>query len=687
MKKALSVLLVAAALFGFYGSAVTVNDLLACKDYWEEAGEKSTADMNKLEDGLNQLKDNEQAYLDGQEQLAEGEKTLAEGEAAYEAAPKQLAEGEKAYSQLKTLISGLNTAKKHGVSSTSKHDKYWHDAFSKALAPGRQQIVAGLKQANESGVLPLLESLTGTSDLASKASNAKSYPAFDNVVAKQLIPTFNKAAENLNGFANLATEKANTLDAAWAGYNGLLALEANWATIKAQIEAGYGYDIGDCNAKNEEAFINSQYCPSNYKALASAFAGMSASPAYSMAPASALLRGGVAAQLSEFLNSPQGQMLQGIGAKGDASKAASADAGLADKVAALVMGMQALSPEGGAADAVFKGYMPQVIGGLNDAAGLLTAYAKTAKENADQFQTWEDGYQTLAHGKDGETSKKYPDDLASKTSGIPFAFKNMVTNSTIKSAIKKYDPSLMKVLKKYTGNRLKNDSMEEFDKDITYLGKKVIPRALKVLAKVKASAAQQLAEGRRSYAEAPGQLEAGRQQLADGKAQLAQYEDGEQQVRDGLATLFNTEADLDLESIADRLNGDGDFDNGDEHLDLDEGLNAVEVGRGYQADDGVLITNEIMGRAVATGGLLAAGVLAVLAAILSFLKKNKAAGVFALLAAAAGAFGAFYGPSVGTYFSEIAGSTIGTLTWVAAGVLGAVALVHAIVHFAAPKNA
>ena len=196
------------------------------------------------------------------------------------------------------------------------------------------------------------------------------------------------------------------------------------------------------------------------------------------------------------------------------------------------------------------------------------------------------------------------------------------------------------------------------------------------------------------YAAAPGkladarrQLADGRQQLADGKAQLAQYEDGEQQIRDGLATLFNTEADLELESIANRLNGDGDFDNGDNHLEIDEGLNAVEVGRGYQAEDGVLITNEIMGRAVATGGLLAAAVLAVLAAILSFLNKNKGAGVFAILAAVAGAFGAFYGPAQGTYFSEIAGSTIGATTWVAAGVLGAVALVHAIAHFAAKKAA
>ena len=160
-----------------------------------------------------------------------------------------------------------------------------------------------------------------------------------------------------------------------------------------------------------------------------------------------------------------------------------------------------------------------------------------------------------------------------------------------------------------------------------------------------------------------------------------------QQVRDGLATLAGTKPDLSLESILDRLGGDDDFDNGDNHLDLDEGLAAVDVGRGYQADDGVLITNEIMARAVGTGALLGAGALAVLAAILSFLKKNKGAGVAAILAAAAGAFGAFYGTNAGTYFSDIAGSTAGNAAWIAAGILGAVALVHAIVHFTAKTDA
>jgi hypothetical protein len=92
-----------------------------------------------------------------------------------------------------------------------------------------------------------------------------------------------------------------------------------------------------------------------------------------------------------------------------------------------------------------------------------------------------------------------------------------------------------------------------------------------------------------------------------------------------------------------------------------------------------------MARAVGTGALLGAGALAVIAAILSFLKKNKGAGVCAILAAAAGAAGIAYGTSAGMEFSNIAGSTVGSLPWVAAGVLAAVAAVHAIAHFASKE--
>ena len=50
MKKGLSVLLIAAALFGFYGGATNLNDVLACKDYFTSASGASD-DMQRLEDG------------------------------------------------------------------------------------------------------------------------------------------------------------------------------------------------------------------------------------------------------------------------------------------------------------------------------------------------------------------------------------------------------------------------------------------------------------------------------------------------------------------------------------------------------------------------------------------------------------------------------------------------------------
>ena len=702
MKKGLSILLIAAALFGFYGSAVNLNDILACKDYWEEAGEKSTADMNKLEDGLNQLKENEQAYLDGQEQLAEGEKTLADGEKQYaqglkdyEAAPgklkageKQLADGEDSYSDLKKLIAGLRKAQKHGVQSTKNHDTYWHDGFSNALKPGRKQIIAQL-----GSTAPMIGMLAGDDTVGKYINDKASYPNFDKDVQK-LVKDIPVAVNTLKTYAGMASAYAT--DEALAGAATLLTdddvASAKADASAAEIVAGVkevikqktGNELSDDQVK---AILSDSDTAAAYGAADYAAKYQALTSENKVAVVRKAARDTVAAQVEE---SPLYQM------KSMLSSLSSSFPAVADLIGAMDALVGNTLP-----DAYYAQYIKGFQGGLATLADTLNGLATKLDGGVADLKKWDSGFQTLYHGKDGKISSEYPDDLASKTDGIPFAFKNMVTNKTIKAAIKKYDKGLMKILKKYSGDRLKNDSMEEFDEDIVYLSKKVIPRAQKVLAKVKADAAKQLAAGRKQLAQgradykaAPGkladaekQLADGRQQLADGKAQLAQYEDGEQQVRDGLAQLVGTEPDLELEGILDRLNGDGDFDDGDEHLDVDEGLNAVEVGRGYQADDGVLRTNEIMGRAVGTGALLGAGALAVLAAILSFLKKNKGAGVAALLAAAAGAFGAFYGTNAGTYFSDIAGSTAGNAAWIGAGILGAVALVHAIVHFTAKTDA
>ena len=653
MKKALSVLLVAAALFGFYGSAVTVNDLLACKDYWEEAGEKSTADMNKLEDGLNQLKDNEQAYLDGIDQVAEGEKALAEGEATlakgeadYAAAPAKLAagraaiaDGEDALASLDELLDGIKQIH-DGYNTMSAYEKLrdGRDATLKALQdPTSDTYAASYK---------LFKTMEGLKDVNPVAASA-----YQNLGAASMIlgdPSVQQAG-------NYSDEQYDKFDEAM-GYqiDGLTNAKAVLDGINNTISA----PLPNLPKSAEEAASWTKWSDT--------------------------------ADTMDNLD------------------------GLTPYVQKLTAGMNMpgtqipVSTAWNSALSSFNALDPGTYGNAATCGGILALISSNLTDNASQVQ---ENLNTAKEAHDGIATLKASGDAKKKAVGGVAQIINGVYNSGNKTLIKGFErgaeaagiklndfnPSSSSKLAK---DMKSSNSIDDFYNDLKAIDK-AFQKAKATVNKLKkdgkkqlAAGKKQLAQGLADYKAAPGkladgrqQLEDGRKQLADGKAQLAQYEDGEQQIRDGLATLFNTESDLELESIANRLNGDGDFDNGDNHLEIDEGLNAVEVGRGYQAEDGVLITNEIMGRAVATGGLIGAAVLAVLAAILSFLKKNKAAGVFAILAAAAGAFGAFYGPAQGTYFSDIAGSTVGATTWVAAGVLGAVALVHAIAHFAAPKNA
>ncbi|MCQ2567509.1 MAG: hypothetical protein MJ127_03790 [Mogibacterium sp.] len=196
-----------------------------------------------------------------------------------------------------------------------------------------------------------------------------------------------------------------------------------------------------------------------------------------------------------------------------------------------------------------------------------------------------------------------------------------------------------------------------------------------------------LADGRKQLADGLKELISGRQTLADGKAKLAEYEDGEQQVRDGLATLFNTEPNGGLKSIADRIGGDGNFDDPNGHLKLTEGLKGVNEGRNYSADSGVLITKEVLTRGIGTACGLAAALFALLAAILCFAKKHKGAGVFAVLTGLCGVAGIAVTKSAGTEFSGLAGSLLSPVPYIAFAILAVVALAAAFANFGAKKEA
>ena len=819
MKKGLSILLIAAALFGFYGGAVNLNDVLACKDYWEKAGEESTANMNKLEDGLNQLKENEQAYLDGKDQVADGEKALADGEKAladgeatladgeaqyakgladYKAAPakladarKQLAEGEQALKDGQDSIDGLTKLISGIKEIRSGYNDTWRPGYE-TLKKGRSDLAEGVNgsykdltdlaffldgEASQKGYLAAVKDV-GKDDKKQTAKDYKGFIKSTNRMAKDL-PTIQKNVKKRyeGAAALLKALKAQKINFEFAGAvsaqkknllslaaliekaNGKKAAETYKATINAVADAYDNFDatvdakykefMASEKGKQTEAYLISQNMDTGW---AQFFGSDKGKQVLTMAKQAIAQKMGIPVE-----NVPEEKAKELV--KTDENFKAAQD-GVAEAVKEKV---DAAIKDNDDPDA--PGVKQQVLAAYNDptnkdAGAQLTAakYGLTVDYNQEDDQ--KDGgvigvvvssLKSINNKVNGKNSKlknkllpglkkfnkaatskaidKLSDGQNDIAGGVATVAGAVLGNSTLKAGVKKnFGNKALTLLKTYKSSSgplsTSKSNFAKFEKqmDKTPGVENFLKKAQNLLAKTKADGLktladgkkkladgkQQYAEGLKSYEEAPAkladaerqlaegrqkledgrqELADGRQALADGKAQLAQYEDGEQQVRDGLATLTGTEPDLDLQSIADRLNGDTDFDNGDDHLELDEGLAAVEIGRGYQAEDGVLITNEIMARAVGTGALLGAGVLAVLAAILSFLKKNKGAGVLAILSAAAGAFGAYYGSQAGTYFSSIAGSTVGATGWVAAGILGAVALVHAIAHFTAKKEA
>ena len=782
MKKGLSILLIAAALFGFYGSAVNLNDILACKDYWEKAGEESTANMNKLEDGLNQLKENEQAYLDGKDQVADGEKALADGEkqyaqglADYEAAPgkladaeKQIAAGEAALAEGQEAINGL-TKLINGIKKIrSGYNNDWRPGYE-ALKGGRHQLASGSKgsKADLTDLATFLDEkeraayVAAVKDVAGDdgKQTAKDYKDFiksTNTLAADIPKIQKKVKETYEGakqllsalkgqktnfeFAGLVSAKKDDL-LAFAPLiekaNGKEAAETYKATIGAVADAYDNFD--ETVETNYKAFLASEdgqkleaaQIEANMDKGWAAFFGLEQGK-----QVLAMAKQAIAAQMGipvedvpddtakelvktdeRFKEAQEGVAAQ-VKANVDAGIKATVKQTVLDTMndtdptvdKSLAQARYALTTDYNTNDAVQdSGVIGIVVSGLKDVNEKVNG-EKSALKNV-----LLPGLKKFNKAATSKAVDKLTNGQNTLAGGVATVADAVLGNSTLKAGVKdNFGNKALTLLKTYKSangplsSSASNFAVFERQMDKTPGVDSFLKKAQKLLAATKADGLTSLkegkakladgkaqyAQGKADYAAAPAkladaekQLAEGRQQLADGKAQLAQYEDGEQQVRDGLATLTGTEADLDLESILDRLNGDDDFDNGDDHLDLDEGLSAVEIGRGYQAEDGVLITNEIMARAIGTGALLAAGALAILAAVLSFLKKNKGAGVLAILAAAAGAFGAYYGTQAGTYFSSIAGSTVGATGWVAAGILGAVALVHSIAHFTAKKEA
>ncbi len=695
MKKGLSVLLIAAALFGFYGGAVSLNDVLACKDYWEEEGERSTADMNKLEDGLNQLKENEQVYIDGVDQIADGEIALAEGEAAfaegqatltqgeadYAAAPGKLAAGRAKLRKGKAALTEAIAKRQDLRKVKSKLEEVepayqpWLNKFnklrtsivdnpdnpSKGVLYDTGAVAVGLVGNKENdGILQAFGTLKLLADQAS--GGAQQYKAgMDGIISgvKETLKNKGIMENPSDEDAKNALTNNPDFEQAKAQYNAAEQGYTQYSNLADKLNAVYNH-------------LNTTYT-SDLVSIATSINGKIENIKKADYQATELRKTDFSKDMSDAK-----AVLSNLANDSVLKQAASEQPELAAKLSGGVgQVMDLISASESSKREYDKNYdelKPNASLG-NKVGTKVAAAAKAVLSNEDMR-----GAMT---GKQISALKPYMQSGAiTSLPNIELLYGTMTLGADKLDDGKNSLLDSLKALKDGASGGIGQYNAGISDGEDQLKAGRAEYR--KGLAEYKAAPAK-LADGRAKLADAAQQLEDGRKELADGKEQLAEYEDGEQQVRDGLATLMGTTPDGGLTSILDRRNGDDDFDNGDSHLELDEGLEAVTVGRGYQADSGELITKEITGRAIGTAAGLGAGALAVLAAILSFLKKNKGAGVCAILAAAAGAAGIAYGTSAGMEFSNIAGSTVGSLPWVAAGVLAAVAAVHAIAHFASKE--
>ena len=179
---------------------------------------------------------------------------------------------------------------------------------------------------------------------------------------------------------------------------------------------------------------------------------------------------------------------------------------------------------------------------VSDAGKSLDTVKKT-------LQAWRKGYRLLKKGRDG---------LADRKKGIPFAFRQMLKNSSVRSSL---DKKTISVMKKYSGNRLASDDMDEFDRDMKTVSR-TLGKLIKKLSAVKSSGQKEYSRGVKAYREAPKQLEKARKKLRDGRAGLASaeamiedYDVLQDYAREELKELTGAEPEEDEDGLIDAAGG------------------------------------------------------------------------------------------------------------------------------------
>ena len=605
LSKVLSIVLILGAVLGFYGGAVNIKDVLACQDYWEEQGEITDENLGKLEDGIAQLEENEEAYVQGvadyekgQADLAAGKQELAEGKATLTAKTKELNDGK---ATLAAKTKELNDGKA-------------------TLAASAQTIANGEKQ------LKALEPLEqGMAAFQSQLSTLGYSTAYQSALteSKSLLSQINTYGQTVKQTGEGIKSQAEQI--------------ADETTKEATKKAGQALvDAGDGLIANVNAFsTNAQLVAGPVGGFASRYTAASTDPA--------------GAGIKAILD----QIIVGCGDN--------------QNLATLKNGATNLETSCGT-------WLTQNYAPINP--------APTGDSQTDKYATLRTSAATLVSN---------------------ILTYGLITDEAQKTVLTKYTtadninaPDIVVTLsgvftKVQQGIDAKKQELANGKAQYAAGEKQIADGEVQLAAGEKkiADGEKQLAEGKVTLANGEATVADGEKQLAEGEAKLAEYEDGEAQLMAGLDTLLASETYSGLKSIKARLGKNFSYmQDNNKNLDLEKASLAVQTGRDFSADSSVKITKEIKTRAIGQGVGLFGAVLALVAGIVGLSKKNKTAGILALLAAVSAIAGIVVFNGAGFEMSEIAGSTLTGMSAIYAMVVVAVAgVLGGIAHLSIKKDA
>ena len=621
MKRFLSIVLIAAAVFGIYNYYVNIMDVFACKTYWEEKSSDAEDTLNALGAALNKLKRNKKTYTSGQKQLTKGEKSLAASEGKYYQAggqlssiKRQISEGESAVSELTQMINAINKVR--------SEYKTWKTSFDK-IKNERATVVKSLKAK------PDFDDRTVRQILNSYAVYLESNEQRAYRAAVKGINNSTQTGKGYKDFASDCNMVASAVDS--LEIDGFVRYIEKVRQMAAKLDPDDPDDLEEL----QKALNNTDYYWAAVRILRMSLLYDEEDKDGAARETVDRAKDGDEVALAEIIDCANDEYTEEVIVEHvntlkwmqysitDPMKKCSTDINtVADKLVS-------------SQDSIAKGIQDIFKAILSDST--LKKYAKKALGDK--------AIEVL------ERYAKDPSPLSTSVSNFLAFEKQMDSNPGL-------DKSLEKAQKYLTTQKTS---------------------ASKSLSSAKTKYKNAL----KSYNSTPKKLETARKKLDNIKKKLAQFESSEKELEKGLNTLANTEANGDLKSIKDRLGGKVKFTDKKGHIDINKGFDAVDAGEAYLNEQGDLIKKEITGRIIATVMGVISAVLALLAALLSLFRSNRGAAIIACISAVMAAGAAVLGSETSSVYSELAGSHVGNAPWMAAAIIAGVAMVFSVTHFAA----